>query len=175
MGLTSIYPNTKIQFLNCLPSKTNFIRKNQVLGQGYHGGIPPTLKDIDCEKDKMTKFVECWLGHHKLISTPMQEFLIANMLRHWPETVDFIQKEPKGRYSGEKYKNHAFVLKIKYACLYNGIDELTFDKWVKSIRHGFIRRNAISMSQELLKEIGYDNACIDGRSFLEMMEANTRQ
>ena len=83
-----------------------------MLGQGYHGGIPPTLDDIVFDNEKLDKFVHMWLGHHTKVSVQMQRFLIANMLRHWDEIVLLIQKEPKGTYRGEDYKKHIFIHKI---------------------------------------------------------------
>ena len=105
----------------------------------------------------------------------MQKILVANMLRHWPETVEMIQKEPRGRYEKDKYNNHPFIRKVNKAILHSGITKEIFDEWVKSVRHGFIWQNAISMPKQLLKEIGYKDAFIDARSFLEQQEANTKQ
>ena len=146
-----------------------------MLGQGYHGGIPPTLEDIEDNVEKVDIFVSNWLGHHTRVSVPMQRFLVANMLRHWHETVDLIQKEPKGIYSDDNYKKHNYVHKI-FDILHNiNVSEETFLGWVKSVRHGFIKRNALSMSQEVLQEIGYTDIMVDTRSMLEKMEMMSTQ
>ena len=146
-----------------------------MLGQGYHGGIPPTLDDIEDDVEKVEMFVSSWLGHHTKVSVSMQRFLVANMLRHWNETINLIQKEPKGIYSDDNYKKHNFVHKV-YDILHNqNISEETFLRWVSSVRHGFIKRNALSMSQEVLGEIGCTDILIDTRSILEQMEMMSTQ
>ena len=147
----------------------------QPLGQGYHGGNPPTLSDITDDVDKIDEFVNMWLGTHTKLSIEIQRFLVANMLRHWDETVLLIQKEPKNTYAGDNYKKHSFITRVVTIRNYLKIDDETFAKWIVSVRHGFIRKNAISMSQQNLKEVGYSNVSIDGRYILDNMEANTTQ
>ena len=44
----------------------------QVLGQGYHGGSPPTLDDIVEEKEKVERFVDQWLGIHVHVNKKMK-------------------------------------------------------------------------------------------------------
>ena len=145
------------------------------MGQGYHGGIPPTLDDIECDSDLMNKFVTMWIGSHKGLDLGIKRYLVANMLRHWDETISLIQKEPRGVYSGEKYRRHIFIHKVFELCNHLQITEETFISWVRDVRHGFIKRNAISMSQEILKQIGYQDVSIDSRSFLEKMECISTQ
>ena len=145
---------------------------HQPLGQGYHGGYPPSLLDIEDEKEKIDSFVEMWLGTHTSLPLDLQRFLIANMLRHWKQTVDIIQKEPRKIFEGDKYKNHVFINKVFTICNFLDISETTFNKWTESVKLGFINRNALSMNTETLKEIGFDKFVMDGRSFLEKVEAN---
>ena len=147
----------------------------QVLGQGYHGGFPPTLDDIEDEKEKLDAFVTSWIGHHSSLSKDLQELLVANMLRHWNETVDIIQKEPNGRYVGEMYKNHPYISKVLQACYYSQITPETFKGWREVVRQGFIKRNIMSMARTECEEVGYANVNIDGRSFLEVTEANSKE
>jgi len=146
----------------------------QVLGQGYHGGAPPTLEDIFDENDKVDNFVLSWLGHNIKIHMELKKLLVANMLRHWKETVDIIKKEPTGRYQDEKWRFHPFVNQVIQACHYNNITEATFNGWVEVVRNGFIQRNIMSMARSECEEVGYDNINIDGRSFLEVTEANSK-
>ena len=65
--------------------------------------------------------------------------------------------------------------RVYEACYYANISEETFKGWVEVIRHGFIKRNIISMAKIDCEEVGYENANIDGRSFLEVTEANAKQ
>ena len=62
------------------------------------------MLDIEDEKEKVDSFVEMWLGTHTTLPKDLQRYLIANMLRHWKQTVDIIQKEPRKIFEGEKYK-----------------------------------------------------------------------
>ena len=96
------------------------------------------------------------------------------MLRHWEETIDIIRKEPSGKYECD-YKNHPFIAKVYLICHYLKISEETFNGWVEVVRHGFIKRNIISMKKSDCEEAGYKNASIDGRSLLEVIEANSKQ
>ena len=146
----------------------------QVMGQGYHGGVPPTLDDIFDEKDKVDKFVQSLLGHHIHIDMDMKKLLVANMLRHWKEIIDVIQKEPKGRFKDEGWKGHPYIAQVLTACYYSNITEEVLDGWVEVVRHGFIQRNILSMAKAECEEVGYENINIDGRSFLEVMEANSK-
>ena len=57
-------------------------------------------------------------------------------------------------------------------CNFLNISETTFNKWTESVKLGFINRNALSMNIETLKEIGFNKFVMDGRSFLEKVEAN---
>ena len=114
-----------------------------------------------------------WLGTHTTLPKDLQRYLIANMLRHWKQTVDIIQKEPRKIYEGEKYKNHPFVNKVLTICNLLNISETTFSEWTDSVKIGFIHRNAASMSTATLREIGFDKVTMDGRSFLEKVEANS--
>ena len=75
----------------------------QVLGQGYHGGTPPILDDIVDESDKVDNFVHQWLGIHIHVDDKIKKLLVANMLRHWEETIDIISKEPSGKYAGGEH------------------------------------------------------------------------
>ena len=95
----------------------------QVLGQGYHGGSPPTLDDIVDERDKVGKFVDQWLGIHVHVDENLKRLLVANMLRHWTETKDIISKEPSGIYDGDDYVKHPFFAKVKEVCHYSGISQ----------------------------------------------------
>ena len=147
----------------------------QVLGQGYHGGAPPTLEDITSEVEKVDKFVESLLGHHLHLKDNLKKLFVANILRHWKESVETIQKEPLGRYEGEKYCTHPFIANIEKARIYSNVSIETFNGWVESVRHGFIRRNIISMAKADCEEVGYGNISIDGRSFLEVTESNSKQ
>ena len=147
----------------------------QVLGQGYHGGAPPLLDDITDEYEKVDKFLKCLLGHQSKVKDDLKQLLVANLLRHWNETVEIIQKEPKGRYIGEQYKSHPFIANVMNACIYSNVSEDTFKTWVESVRHGFIKRNIISMAKADCEEVGYANISVDGRSFLEVTEANSKQ
>ena len=105
----------------------------------------------------------------------MQRFLAANMLRHWNETINLIPKESKGIYSDKNYRKHNFVHKI-FDILNNlNISEETFLRWILSVRHGFIKRNTLSMSQEVLGEIGCADILIDTRSILDKMEMMSTQ
>ena len=147
----------------------------QVLGQGYHGGAPPTFDDVEEERDKIPHFVSSLLGHHLNVKDNIKMLLVANLLRHWNESVELIRKEPKGRYEGEKYQAHPFVSQVKRACYNSNISEATFNRWVENIRKGFIKRNIISMAKADCEEVGNGNVSIDGRSFLEVTEANSKQ
>ena len=131
------------------------------------------MLDIEDEKEKVDSFVEMWLGTHTTLPTDLQRYLIANMLRHWTQMVEIIQKEPRKIYEGDKYKNHVFVNKVLIICNFLNITDDTFTKWTESVKVGFIRRNAVSMSTDTLKEIGIDKFSIDGHSFLESTEANS--
>ena len=146
-----------------------------MLGQGYHGGIPPTLDNIEEDVEKVEFFVSSWLGHHTRVSVPMQRFLIANMLRHWNETINLIPKESKGIYSDKNYRKHNFVHKILDILNNLNISEETFSKWVLSVCHGFIKRNALSISQEVSAEIGYTYILIDSRSILDKVDMMSTQ
>ena len=147
----------------------------QVNGQGYHGGAPPTLDDISDEKDKVEKFVDLWLGHNSKVSREIKKLLIANMLRHWNEMVDIIQKEPTGKFAGELCNRHPFINKVNEACAYCDITKETFKGWVEVVRHGFIKRNIITMARSDCDEVGYENVNIDGRTFVDIIQANSKQ
>ena len=146
----------------------------QVLGQGYHGGAPPTLADIVDENEKVDHFVKSLLGHHIYVPNDLKGLLVANILRHWKESIDIIQKEPRGMYSGEKWRVHPFAAQVIKACYNSQITEETFNGWVQVVRNGFIQRNIMSMAKAECEEVGYDNVNIDGRSFLEVSEANSK-
>ena len=73
-----------------------------VLNQGIHGGNPPNLSAIRTEKEKVFPFVTYLLGRHVHVNEEVQHLIIANLLRHWDETIDVISKEPHGMYIGEK-------------------------------------------------------------------------
>ena len=145
------------------------------MGQGYHGGNPPSLTDILDENDKVDKFVDCLLGHHLYVNKSMKHLLTANILRHWNEFLSIVQKEPRGKYADEKWRFHPFAAQVLRACHNCGITEATFNGWVEVVRHGFIERNVISMAIADCKEIGYDNIQIDSRSFLEATQSNSKQ
>ena len=147
----------------------------QVYGQGYHGGVPPTFDDVEEEREKVPHFIASLLGHHLHICPKLKMLLVANLLRHWNETVEIIRKEPKGRYENDKYNAHPFISQVKRACYNSNISDKTFDGWVETIRKGFIRRNIISMDKANCEEVGYGNVSIDGRSFLEVTESNSKQ
>ena len=81
---------------------------------------------IEYNEDCLNKFVSMWIGSHKGLTIPLKRFLVANMLRHWDETILLIQKEPKGVFSGEKYKRHIFIHKVIEICNHLNITEETF-------------------------------------------------
>ena len=147
----------------------------QVLGQGYHGGTPPTLDDIVDESDKVDNFVHQWLGIHIHVDDKIKKLLVANMLRHWEETIDIISKEPSGKYAGGEHSKHPFCVKVIESCYYCEISTAAFNGWVETVRHRFIKSNIVSMSQSFCDEVGYDDITVDGRSFLEVMESNSKQ
>ena len=147
----------------------------QVLGQGYHGGAPPTLDDIVDESDKVDTFVHQWLGYHQHVDLKLQRLLVANMLRHWEETKDVISKEPSGMYDNGNHVKHPFFAKVIEVCHYSGITEATFNGWVETVRNGFIKRNIVSMTKRQCEQVGYEAAAIDARSFLEVTESNSKQ
>ena len=49
------------------------------------------------------------------------------------------------------------------------VSEGAFHSWVNIVREGFIKKNIISMSVTVCEEVGYHNATVDARSFLEKM------
>ena len=74
----------------------------------------------------MNYYVHNWVGHQINVSVPMQHFIVANMLRHWYETVMVIQKEPNGRFVGKNYLDHPYTAKVKMVCHNCDILEGTF-------------------------------------------------
>ena len=56
---------------------------------------------------------------------------------------------------------------------YANVNKDKFEICVKEIRHTFIQRNTLSMDIEQCEEIGYDNCCIVGRSFIETVKENS--
>ena len=65
---------------------------------------------------------------------------------------------------------HPFVHDVYMALAYANITKDTFKVWVKEIRHTFIQKNVLSMDTEQCEEIGYDNFCVVGRSFIEIVK-----
>ena len=143
----------------------------QLIGQTYHGGVPPNLDDVKSENTKIDNFVELWLGRHKHISHKIKRFIVANMLRHWEETIEIIQKEPRGLYRGEKYLTHPYIMKVKNICMRLQLSNETFNSWVKDTRNAFILNNSFSMSHSILNEAGVEKYDIDGRSFDDKINA----
>ena len=119
--------------------------------------------------------MDSWIGHHQHLDVKLKHFFVANMLRHWDETIAIIQKEPSGQFDGELYHRHPFVSKMHNALMLCNISKETFKGWVKVVKHGFINRNIISMSKQDCEEVGYENIQIDGRSFFDMTANNAKQ
>ena len=100
----------------------------------------------------------------------MQRFIVANMLRHWEQTCDIIQKEPHGRFTGEHSSSHPYISIVKRICGQLHISDETFSSWVKDVKQGFLLNNSYSMSQTVLEEAGITKHNIDGRAFNEKMD-----
>ena len=80
-----------------------------MLNQGIHGGNPPNLNMIMTDKEKLAPFVMEVLGRHLHVNVDVQELVVANLLRHWDETLDVISNEPNGNYIGVNINTHPFV------------------------------------------------------------------
>ena len=132
-----------------------------VLNQSIHGGNPPNLRDVKTECSKLNDFVNNLIVCHKHIVKEVKELIVANLLRHWDETIDVIRSEPNGKYNGEKFRTHPFVSNVYTALAYSNATPATFKIWVKEIRQAFILKNILSMDKEQCLEVGYDNCCID--------------
>ena len=143
-----------------------------MLNQGIHGGNPPNMSAIRTDKEKVLPFVKHLLGRHVHIDEEVQLLIVANLLRHWDETIDVISNEPKGNYIGEKLNTHPFVHSVHMSMAYNDISHGTFKLWVEEVRHDFISKNIFSMTPKELSEIGYE-CQIDVRSFMETVKGNT--
>ena len=147
----------------------------QKLGETYDGGVPPNLKHIKNDRDKIPNFVKLWLGRHINIDVDMQEFIVANMLRHWDATVDIIQKEPRRTFEGEKYRTHDFIHTIDTIRNQLNISDDTFKSWIKDIRTKFILNNYFSMNNQRLNDIGFDKYKVDGRSLVDNLNSTIQQ
>ena len=118
-----------------------------MLNNNIHGGNPPTLNAITTEKDKVAPFVKELLGRHVNVKVDVQELIVANMLRHWDETLKVISNEPNGKYIGERINTHPFVHAVHNAMNINDISMGTLKLWVEEVRRDFITKNIFSMSQ----------------------------
>ena len=76
-------------------------------------------------------------------------------------------------FSGEKMNKHPFVHKLYMALAYANVAKYIYKICVKEIRHAFIQKNVLSMDGKQCDEIGYDNCCIIGRSFIETVKENS--
>ena len=105
----------------------------------------------------------------------MQHFIFANMLRHWDKTAIVIQKESKGKFVGKNYLDHPYIAKVKRVYHNCDISEGILQSWVTIVREGFIKKNSISISAPMCQEVVYDNATVDTRSFLEKIDASSKE
>ena len=80
----------------------------------------------------------------------------------------------KGQFVRKKLYN-PYIAKVNIACHNCDISEGVFQSWVNIVREGFIKKNIIFMSAPMCQEVGYDNATVDGRSFLEKNDTNSKE
>jgi len=159
-------------------SYSSSVRSGKVLAgwispteNGYHGVSPPSMDDIVTESVLVENFVAQLLGHHGF-TIPMQRFFVANLLRHWNELIEVLQKKPNGDYHGNKVKYHNFVHEVKKAMsLAKGTDE-TLEAWVKEVTQGFIQKNIMSVPVNMCSE---HNVLLDTRSFVEIVKGMSTQ
>ena len=108
---------------------------------GYHGGHPPSMNDIETMKDSVPFFVQSLFGHHLHVSEEMQLFFCANLLRHWPQFRRVVESEPRGAFVGNNFTKHPFVHQVEIARAAAHISPSDFEKWVEEINKGFIQNN----------------------------------
>ena len=140
---------------------------------GYHGGSPPSMDDIDTDKDKVERFVNEVLGHHKHVNVPMQRFLVANLLRHWDELIKALQQEPKGKWDGAKVNDHPFIHQVRSAIVFAGGSDATLKEWIKEVTQGYVQRNSLSLPVHMCS--AQPDIVIDTRSFIEIVKGMSTQ
>ena len=140
---------------------------------GYHGGTPPTMKDISTDDDKIDKFVSELMGHHIHVSVSMQKYFIANLLRHWNQLICALRQEPNKKWLGEKVNNHPFICKVQIAMRRVGGNISTLDKWVEEITAGFVTKNYLALPIHMC--INKPGVVIDTRGFIEIANGMSTQ
>ena len=110
------------------------------------------------------------MGHHVNISTQLQRFYIADLLRHLIELMEVLKSEPMGKYEGEKINSHTFVYKFNDARNIAGITQTVFDSWCEEVKDGFMARNLVSLPIKMCENM--PGIMIDTRSFMEITKIN---
>jgi hypothetical protein len=97
------------------------------------------------------------------------------MLRFYPDLVRLLEQHPTGKY--QNLKSHPFMLVLLEALDVLGVDQCKFNDWCVDVRKGFLQRDAIALTIQVLVGSGYDGldeVQIDARSFLTQMNTLTR-
>ena len=80
------------------------------------GGIPPTVRSIKIQKEKLSKFVNELLGQHFPVLKPEVAYhLVANGLRFWDQYIDLMMQEPRKEFDSlQKLKmKNIFVNQVR--------------------------------------------------------------
>jgi hypothetical protein len=82
----------------------------------FSGGDPPNLDDIKTKKGSVNDFVNALLGHHTHVKEEVKRILVANGIRFYSDFVEFLRKEPLGKYDTEsKLDANPFIREVSVA------------------------------------------------------------
>jgi hypothetical protein len=143
------------------------------IGDSVFGGMPPTLKDVTCEKEKLYLFSEMIFLHDRdrHWKESVRHLIVAALLRHYDDVLEKLRERPDiNTVYGENLMGHAFVYKIRQYLQDLQVSDATFNMWKKQIREGFLVRNMPAIPYEQfpyqLGELPSRGILLDPRCFL---------